>query len=129
MSEYTINEPCEVLDSSMKIYVEVRNGRVREIRPLSSSCPVKSSSKVTALNDVSTAQSIHWLETQMQSNQKIADDAVMALSFHAKDEALAALIKILEDKQERHDNREQAMFWLVQSDYDEAYAYLDRLLD
>ena len=53
----------------------------------------------------------------------------MTLSFHSKEYALQSLFALLEDKAQTRDTREQALFWLMQSDYDEAFAYLDELLD
>ena len=126
---YTINEPCDALSDTMRIYVEVKNGTVRDIRPLSSNCPVQSGKQVITFEDVTTRDSIAWLEDQMHNNRKVSEEAIMALSFHSKEQALGSLIRILEDRDEKRDNREEALFWLVQSDYDEAYTYLDDLLN
>ena len=129
MDEFTITEPCEEVSDQMQIFVEVRNGRVREVRPLSSSCPVRSESEVITFNGVTETQSIAWLETLIEDEPRMADEAVMTLSFHPKDLALQSLFGLLEDHHQDQDAREQALFWLIQSDYDEAFAYLDRLLD
>lgn len=127
--DFTVSEPCDVMSRTMHVFVEYRDGRIREIQPLSSACPVKSDTAVVHIENVSEAQSVRWLEDQAKHNPKMADEAVMAISFHAKEYALESLVGLLEDRTQDQDAREQALFWLVQSDYDEAYAYLDRLLD
>lgn len=129
MDEFSITEPCDETSGFMQVFVEVRNGRVQEIRPLSSACPVQSESKVTTFEDVTEDQSVAWLKDQIAHNPKMADEAVMALSFHTRAHALESLFALLEDRNQRQDTRKQALFWLVQSDYDEAFAYLDELLD
>lgn len=120
---------CDVGSDSMQVFVEVKNGRVREIRALSRACPVSIAGDVRTMDDVSTADSIAWLIGQVDGNSRVAEDAIMAVSFHTEPEALEALIGLVEDTARRHNAREQALFWLVQTESDEAFAYLDRLLD
>jgi len=120
---------CEVGSDSMQVFVEVKNGRVRDIRALSSGCPVSIAGDVRAVDDVSTADSIAWLIAQVDGSPRVAEDAIMALSFHTEPAAVEALVGLVEDTARRHDAREQALFWLVQTESDEAFAYLDRLLD
>lgn len=120
---------CDVSSDSMHIYVEVKDRRVREIRALSSACPVSIAGNVRTINDVSTADSIGWLMRQLEGSSRVAEDAIMAVSFHTEPQALEALIGLVEDTTQRQEPREQALFWLVQTESDEAFAYLDRLLD
>lgn len=129
MNEFLPSDDCELRSDAMQIFVNVHDGRVREIRSLSSACPVRTGSEVHTIEGVTTAQSIAWLRLQVDENPRVAEDAIMTLSFHAEHEGLGALFDILEDTAQRQDAREQALFWLIQSDSDEAYAYLDRLLD
>lgn len=129
MNEFSPAGDCDVRSDTMQIFVALRNGQVREIRPLSSACPVRSDSEVRTIDQVSTEDSIAWLRDQVNQNPGVADEAIMTLSFHAEDEALDVLVDLLEDTGQRREAREQALFWLVQSDSDEAFAYIDRLLD
>ena len=129
MDEFDSQEPCDIRSDSMQIYVEVRDGRVREIRPLSSACPVRSETDIRIIEDVTTADSIAWLKQQVNDQPALADEAIMALSFHTKEVALQALFDLLENRDQWQETREEALFWLIQSDYDEAFVYLDRLLD
>jgi hypothetical protein len=48
--------------------------------------------------------------------------------MHADDVALPALQSLVEDRSQDRELREQALFWLAQSDSDEAYRYIDSLL-
>jgi hypothetical protein len=119
---------CDFRSDSMHIYVEVRGGQVRGIHPFSSACPVDTGAEVQDLAGVTTARSIEWLLRQAADNPAVLEEALMAISFHAEQAALAALSGVLEDRNQARSAREQALFWLVQSDSDPAYAYLDRLL-
>jgi hypothetical protein len=129
LDEFDLGKPCDVRSDTMQIFVKVKDRQVREIRPLSSACPIKTEAEVITLENVTEAQSIAWLEKQIDENPKVADEAVMTLSFHTRDVALQALFDLIENRNQPQDNREDALFWLIQSDYDEAFAYLDELLD
>lgn len=128
-SHGTISNPPTSGSDSLQVYVEVAGGEVREILPLSSTCPIRGEPEVTALENVSTAESIAWLRRLIEEQPKMADEAIMALSHHREDEAVPVLISILEDQQHSQAHREQALFWMAHSDSDLAHAYLDRLLD
>lgn len=128
-NEFSPQGDCELDSGSMQIFVRVSNGQVDEIQALSSACPVHADSKIHTIADVSSAESIAWLRAQVDENPRVIDAAIMTLSFHGDEQGLETLFEILEDTGQRRSAREQALFWLVQSDSDEAYAYLDRLLD
>lgn len=128
-NEFGLDKPCQLDSDTMQIFVEVREGQVREIRPLSSDCPVRTGADVQTLENISPADSIAWLLSQAERHPHIMDEAVMTISFHREAEALPTLFGLLKDREITHDTREQALFWLIQTDADEAYAYIDRLLD
>lgn len=129
MDEFSPAGECDVRSDTMQIFVEVRDGKVREIRPLSSACPVRTEFETHTIEGVSAEESIDWLRRQIYDNPDVADEAVMTLSFHGDDRALDALFTMLEDTGLRHKAREQTLFWLVQTDSDEAWAYIDQLLN
>jgi hypothetical protein len=56
------------------------------------------------------------------------EDAVFALSQLPDERAVGSLVKIVQDARMEREIREQALFWLVQSDSDEAYETIDALL-
>jgi HEAT repeat protein len=57
----------------------------------------------------------------------VREEAVFALSLLPEERAVKALAAVLEDRKLDKDVREQALFWLAQSESDEAFAYVDRL--
>lgn len=129
INEFTIEEDCVVNLDAVQIFAEVRNGKVREIRALSGNCPVRADTPIHTLENVSTAESIAWLESQLHERESVMEEAVMALSLHADSEALTSLSGLVENQGLAFEIREQALFWLAQSGTEEAFAYLDRLLD
>lgn len=126
---FSPDDDCGMRSDTMQIFVELRDGVAREIQALSSACPVRSDSKIRTIADVSTEESIAWLRAQARENRRVTDEAIMSLSFHPEAQALPVLVALLEDTNERHAVREQVLFWLVQSDSEEVYAYIDKLLD
>jgi hypothetical protein len=63
-----------------------------------------------------------------ESNQDVRDELVFALSQLPDDRAFKALIAVIEDRKMSDDDREQALFWLAQSDSDLAFEYLNELI-
>jgi len=59
---------------------------------------------------------------------EVREQAVFALSLLPDDRSTRGLISILEDNDHSRALREQALFWLAQSDSDQAFSYLDALL-
>lgn len=127
-NEFAPRGPCDVESDSMQIFVDIRDGRAQDIRAYSSNCPVKAAASVVTIEAISASDSIAWLLEEAAGNFEVMDDAVMALSFHTKSQALPALFGLLKNTDLPHEVREQAVFWLVQTNYDEAFAYIDRLL-
>jgi len=58
----------------------------------------------------------------------VREEAVFALSQLPGERGVDALFTVLGDQQMHREIREQALFWLAQSDSDRAFEYLDRLL-
>jgi HEAT repeat protein len=63
-----------------------------------------------------------------ERNQGVRDELVFALSQLPDDRAFKALIAVIEDRKMSDDDREQALFWLAQSDSDLAFEYLNELI-
>jgi len=89
---------CAVAPGTIQIYVRLDDGVPKDIRVLSSNCPVSTESEVANHGLVSAGESLDWFRS------------------------------IIEDKQLDMDVREEALFGLVQSESDAAFDYLDRLL-
>ena len=89
---------CAVAPGTIQVYVRLSNGKPKDIRVLSSNCPVSTESDVADHGLVSSIESLGWFRS------------------------------IIEDQRLDMDVREEALFGLVQSESDAAFEYLDRLL-
>ena len=63
-----------------------------------------------------------------ERNQGVRDELVFALSQLPDDRAFKALIAVIEDRKLSDEDREQALFWLAQSESDLAFEYLSELI-
>jgi hypothetical protein len=95
---FTDSGDCAAAPGTVQVYVKFQDGTPEDIRVLSSNCPVASESEVADHGLVSAADNLDW--------------------FRA----------LIEDDKQSNDVREEALFGLVQSGGDAAYAYLDVLL-
>ena len=95
---FSDDSDCAAVSGTIQIYVLVVNGTPKDIRVLSSNCPVSTRTAATDHGLQSVADNIGWFRS------------------------------IIEDKRLDHDVREEALFALVLSGSDAAYAYLDGLL-
>ncbi len=89
---------CAVAPGTVQVYVRLDNGKPKDIRVLSSNCPVSTESDVADHGLVTVNENIRWFRS------------------------------IIEDKHVSDDVREEALFGLVQTESDAAFDYLDRLL-
>jgi len=89
---------CSAAPGTLQVYVLMDAGRPTGIRALSSNCPVSTDTEITDHGLISSDDNIGWFRT------------------------------VIEDRNLGHDVREEALFALVLSESDAAYAYLDRLL-
>ena len=89
---------CAVAPGTIQVYVRFDNGEPKDIRVLSSNCPVSTESEVADHGLVSAGESLAWFQS------------------------------IIENRQLDMDIREEALFGLVQSESDAAFDYLDSLL-
>jgi hypothetical protein len=89
---------CAVAPGTIQIYVRLDNGEPKDIRVLSSNCPVSTESEVADHGLISAGESLAWFRS------------------------------IIEDQRLDIDIREEALFGLVQSESDAAFDYIDSLL-
>ena len=89
---------CAAAPGTIQVYVRLENGTPKSIRVLSSNCPVTTQATVTDHGLISVAENMDWFRG------------------------------VIEDKGIADDVREEALFALVISSSDAAYAYLDKLL-
>ena len=89
---------CAVAPGTIQVYVRLDNGKPKDIRVLSSNCPVSTESEVADHGLVSAGESLAWFQS------------------------------IIENRRLNMDIREEALFGLVQSESDAAFNYIDSLL-
>jgi hypothetical protein len=89
---------CAVAPGTIQIYVRLDDGEPKDIRVLSSNCPVSTESEVADHGLISAGESLAWFRS------------------------------IIEDQRIDIDIREEALFGLVQSESDAAFDYIDSLL-
>ena len=95
---FTSDGDCAAAPGTVQVYVKFEDSDPKDIRVLSSNCPVSSESELIDHGLLSANENLMWFRS------------------------------IIEDDQQSKDIREEALFGLVQSGGDAAYAYLDQLL-
>ena len=119
---------CDLDSEALRVYVEVRGGSIDQIRALSADCPVTTRSEIRDLGQVDVSTSVGWLRDHLDDRTDDSSEVLAAIAMHAGDAATDALIGIVEDRRSTRDYREEALFWLVQSESDSAFRYLDDIL-
>jgi hypothetical protein len=109
-----------------QIYAYFRSGKATRITALSSQCPVRSAENINDLGLVDAGESVLWLNAYVSGDDKLSEDALAAIAAH--DGGLSALIDVVENRRLPMELREQSLFWMAQSDDDEAFDYVERLL-
>jgi len=71
-------------------------------------------------------QIVSALDTE--EDRQVRREAIFALSQLPENRAAKALVAVIEDRSREQDERKQALFWLAQSESDEAFEYVDRIL-
>ena len=125
---YSIGGDCDLDSADLRIYVRMRDGRPDRVRALSAGCPVTTDTEIADLGAVDTEASVRWLAGRITGGTDRDAGLLAAIAMHAGDAPLDTLTGLLEDRERPMKLREQALFWLAQSDSDEAFEYLDRLL-
>jgi hypothetical protein len=122
---------CDLDSKRLNVYVHMQGGKATRIRALNADCPVATRDALTELGSVDGQASVRWLLQQVDPNgdeSRTSEDAMAAISAHSSKVSLGALTSILEDRERRRKTREQALFWLAQTNADEAFDYIDALL-
>ncbi len=115
-----------------QFYVLIKSGKPKEIEIVGHWCnnwrrSDKKYPVATDLGLVDTNSSIDWLQQYTGERTDLSSEALAAISMHEGTRAVQVLIDIVESKAHM-EVREEAVFWMAQSDSEEAFNYLDRLL-
>ena len=125
---YSISGDCEFDPADLRVYVRMQDGRPERVRALNADCPVTTATEITDLGVVDADASVRWLAGRLTSAGDGSTEILAAIPMHAGDAPHDTLTGLLEDGGQPTKIREQALFWLVQTESDEAFAYVDRLL-
>lgn len=125
---YTLGGDCLLESDHIRVYVRLRDGQPDRVRALNADCPVTTATEVVKLGEVEPDSSVGWLAARVGRDGDIDAELLAAIPMHDSAAVVATLARLLEDKERPMKTREQALFWLAQSDTDEAFDYLDRLL-
>jgi hypothetical protein len=115
-----------------QFYVQLNSGQPTEIEIVGHWCnswnrSAKKYPEATDLGLLDTDTSIDWLQQLTGERSDLSSDALAAISMHEGSRAVQILIDVVESDAHM-DVREEAVFWMAQSDSEEAFDYLDRLL-
>jgi hypothetical protein len=94
---------------------------------LSPQCQVEAGSEIKDLGEVAAESSMAWLQTYMASADRLAEQALAAIATH--EGGVKQLIEVAENRRLPLTMRERALFWMAQSDSDEAFDYVALLLN
>ena len=116
----------------IQIYVLIEAGQTSKIALPGWHC--RSGNKLDTINaeikdlgSVSADDSIDWLRRHIKAESDIASDALAAISQHAGNYAFQVLTEVVESDAD-DDFRQEAIFWMVVSETDDAFVYIDRLI-
>ncbi len=115
-----------------QFYVLVKSGKPKQIEIVGHWCnrwkrSDKKYPEALDLGLLDTDTSIDWLQQHTGERSDLSSDALAAISMHEGSRAVQILIDIVESDAHM-DVREEAVFWMAQSDSEAAFDYLDRLL-
>jgi hypothetical protein len=113
-------------NTDMRIYARFNAGKLERLRTFAASCPVKTNTPITSLDNITAEDSVTWLaslvNTQASSNaptgstkteKRLSSDAMASLAVHRGNAARDALTTIAR-KNSIVENRKDALFWLAQ---------------
>ena len=114
--------------SELQVYASIKSDRPVRIRIRSNSvCWDDFKVDAQDLGPIDALQSITWLRRYIAPQSDLSSDALMAISQHAGELPVQILGDIVKTGTDR-DLRGEALFWLAQSDNDDAFLLLDSLL-
>ncbi len=111
----------------VQIYALMHSGIPRKVTVLSPQCSVSTETEINDHGLLDQDVSISWLRQYIKPHSRISSDVLHAISAHGGDSSLKVLVAVVESDND-DDLREEAIFWLVQSNSDAAFEYIDRLL-
>jgi len=124
---YSSSSSIATHSGEIQVYALIEAGKASKISVLSPHCEVVASTEISDLGSVSADDSIDWLRPYITAKSDVASDALAAISRHSGNYAFQVLAEVVESNAD-YDFREEAIFWMVMSETENAFAYIDRLI-
>jgi hypothetical protein len=112
----------------IQVYARLEQGKVRDLRPLSPACEVRSKSAVIDLGNVEVAQSLAWLQPDHMSKKLNDEQRLLTIATHAGPEAGDELWQVAR-KDSDLETRKSAVFWMAQLRIEESSGRLKQLIN
>jgi len=112
--------------TEIQVYARIESGRASRILMLAPQCPAQAASGINDLGLIAADSSIVWLQTYVVSRGDVAEQALGAIAGHSG--GVGELILVAEDQRLPMVMRERALFWMAQSNSDDAFDYVAMLL-
>jgi hypothetical protein len=114
-------------NDDLQVYALIESGRPVQVVVPTYHCGREAVPDAVDLGDMNEAESVAWLQRFIAPRTDVSSDLMAAISAHANAAAAEALGNVLRSDTSRR-NREEALFWLAQTDSDAAFDIFDRLL-
>jgi hypothetical protein len=124
---YSSSNSVARYSGDIQVYALIEAGQASKIAVLSPQCEVVANTEISDLGSVSADDSIDWLRPYINAKSDVASDALAAISRHQGNYAFQVLAEVVESQAD-YDLREEAVFWIVMSETEKAFAYIDRLI-
>ena len=124
---YSSSSSIATHSGEIQVYALIEAGKASKISVLSPHCEVVASTEISDLGLVSADDSIDWLRPYITAKSDVASDALAAISRHSGNYAFQVLAEVVESNAD-YEFREEAIFWMVMSETENAFAYIDRLI-
>jgi hypothetical protein len=114
-------------DRQFDIYARIESGRPTEVLVPQLQCGRKAPPDASNLGLIDAAESVAWLGRFISPRSDVTSEVMAAISAHPGGAGTDILKNVVRSDRNRK-NREEAVFWLAQTDDDAAFAFLDALL-
>ncbi len=114
-------------DDQLEIYVRIESGRPGEVLVPGLQCGRKTPPDASDLGTIDASESVAWLGRFISPRSDVTSEVMAAIAAHPAGAGTETLKNVVRSDRNRK-NREEAVFWLAQTDDEAAFAFLDALL-
>jgi len=114
-------------NDDLEIHALIESGQPKEFVLPGFHCGRRTLPDSADLGVIGAEESIAWLRRYITPASGVSSEVMAAIAAHSSDIAVGVLADVVKSGGDRQ-VREEALFWLAQSDSDAAYDVIDRLL-